>query len=138
MDMTIKKLWFKDEKILIQTDDEKTLWQSLLWYPRLKNATEEERNNYRINRFGIRWEELDEDMSLESFTYDEPEPRGISHLFLSHPELNASAIARRLGMKQSLLAQYINGTKKPSKERESLIFSEILKIGHELSEVTME
>ena len=135
MDITVKKIWFEDEKIFIQTADEKTLWQSLLWYPRLKNATEEERNNYRINPFGIRWDKLDEDISLESFTYDQPEPQGISRFFLTHPELNASAIARRLGMQQSLLAQYINGSKKPSPEREKLIQNEIRKIGLELSSI---
>lgn len=137
MDMTIKKLWFEGEKIFIQTGDGKILWQSFLWYPRLKNATEEERNNYRINRLGIRWEDIDEDISFESFTYDQPEPQGISRLFLTHPELNASAIARRLGMKQSLLAQYINGTKKPSPEREKLILDEIRKVGLELSNIAI-
>lgn len=137
METLIKKPWFENEKIFIQTDDGRVLWQSLLWYSRLKNATEEERNNYRINQFGIRWESLDEDMSLESFTYEQPEPQGISRLFLIHPELNASAIARRLGMKQSLLAQYINGTKKPSQEREKLILDEIRKIGLELSNVVV-
>ena len=137
MDMTIKKLWFEGEKIFIQTGDGKILWQSFLWYPRLKNATEEERNNYRINRLGIRWEDIDEDISFESFPYDQPEPQGISRLFLTHPELNASAIARRLGMKQSLLAQYINGTKKPSPEREKLILDEIRKVGLELSNIAI-
>ena len=131
--MTVTKLWFKDEKIFVQTPEGKIFWQSLLWYPRLKNATEEERNSYTINRFGIRWEKLDEDMSLESFTYEEPEPQGISRLFAEHPELNVSAIARRLGMKQSLLAQYISGTKKPSEERKEFILNEIRKIGQELS-----
>lgn len=86
---------------------------------------------------GIRWESIDEDISFESFTYDQPEPQGISRLFLTHPELNASAIARRLGMKQSLLAQYINGTKKPSQERKKLILDEIRKIGLELSNVAI-
>ncbi len=138
MDIAIKKLWFENEKIFIQTTDGRILWQSLLWYPRLKNAEEEERNNYTLNRFGIRWAALDEDISFESFSYDEPEPQGISRLFLTHPELNASAIARRLGMKQSLLAQYINGTKKPSKEREDLILNEIRKIGKELCSIQSE
>ena len=116
---------------------EKSSGSLFLWYPRLKNATEEERNDYRINRLGIRWESIDEDISFESFTYDQPEPQGISRLFLTHPELNASAIARRLGMKQSLLAQYINGTKKPSPEREKLILDEIRKVGLELSNVAV-
>ena len=45
MDILIKKLWFEDEKIFIQTSEGKTLWQSLLWYPRLKEATGEEQNS---------------------------------------------------------------------------------------------
>lgn len=137
MDMKIKKLWFEDEKVLILTEDGRTLWQSLLWYPRLKNATEEQRNAYEIGAFGIRWEELDEDMSLDSFTYDEPTPVGISRLFLSHPELNASAVARKIGIPQSLLAQYISGHKKPSDERKKLIVDTIHQIGEELLSVEL-
>lgn len=135
MDIKIKKLWFDDEKIFILTDDDRTLWQSLLWYPRLKSATDEQRNAYEIDSFGIRWEELDEDMSLESFTYEEPEPAGISHVFLSHPELNAAAIARKMGIPQSLLAQYISGHKKPSEERKRLIIDTIHQIGKDLLKV---
>ena len=56
-------------------------------------------------------------------------------LFVAHPELNASAIARRLGMSQSLFAQYISGTKKPSQERVDLILDTIKNIGHELVSV---
>lgn len=66
-DMTIKKLWFKDEKIFIQTDEGKNLWQSLKWYPRLVNATAEQRVNYKLSAMGIHWPELDEDISFESF-----------------------------------------------------------------------
>ena len=84
---------------------------------------------------GIHWYHLDEDVSFESFEYDNPEPVGISRIFLSHPELNASAVGRRLGISQSLMAQYINGTKKPSKERERLILNEIANIGKELQKV---
>ncbi len=130
--MTITKLWFSDEKIFIQTEDGQNLWQSLLYYQRLKNATEKQRLNYELGIFGIHWEDVDEDISYESFTYDNPEPTGISKIFLSHPELNASAIAHRLGMKQSLLAQYINGTKTPSEERKQTILNAIHEIGKEL------
>ena len=68
----------------------------------------------------------------DEFEYDNPEPQGISRVFLTHPELNASAVARRVGISQSLMAQYINGMKKPSKERESLILNEVKAIGREL------
>ena len=133
--MKISKIWFADDRIYGLTDDGRELWQSLLYYKRLRNATDEERANYEMDDEGIHWYELDEDVSFESFEYDDPEPTGISRIFLSHPELNASAVGRRLGISQSLMAQYINGTKKPSKERERLIMDEILLISQELQRI---
>ena len=133
--MKIKKLWFAHEKIFILTDDGKQFWQSLLWYPRLHSATSAQRMNYQCDEVGIRWEEIDEDMSVESFLYDNPEPQGVSRLFLTHPELNASAVARRMGMQQSLLASYIRGTKKPSPHREDEIKNAIREIGKELATI---
>ena len=133
--MKISKIWFADDRIYGLTDDGRELWQSLLYYKRLRNATDEERANYEMDDEGIHWYDLDEDVSFESFEYDDPEPTGISRIFLSHPELNASAVGRRLGISQSLMAQYINGTKKPSKERERLIMDEILLISQELQKI---
>lgn len=135
--MEITKIWFENNRLYGLTDDGRTLWQSLLYYKRLLYATEEQRNDYEFNGFGIHWNEIDEDVSFESFEYDNPEPQGISRVFLTHPEINASAIARRLGIQQSLLACYINGTKKPSKEREELILNEIHKVGMELQAVPL-
>jgi hypothetical protein len=135
METKLHKLWFEDDKIFILTEDGKTLWQSLLWYRRLLNATEEQRNNYRTSFSGIHWPDIDEDISFESFYYENPEPEGISHLFLTHPELNVSAVARRAGIQQSLLAAYINGSKKPSANRESEIKKVVRKIGAELSNI---
>ena len=39
----------------------------LAWYPRLMHATESERENWRLigNGYGIHWEDLDEDISVE-------------------------------------------------------------------------
>lgn len=132
--MILTKIWFENNRIYGLTDDGRTLWQSLLYYKRLMNATEEQRNNYEMDDEGIHWEDIDEDVSFESFEYDNPEPIGISKFFLSHPEINASAIARRLGIHQSLFACYINGTKKPSKEREELIMNEVRALGLELQQ----
>lgn len=132
--MKVEKLWFDGEKIFILTDDGRELWQSLLWYPRLLNASPEQRQNYEIDNSGIRWEDVDEDMSLDSFLYDDPEPVGVARIFRKHPELNVSAIARRLGMKQSLLAAYISGNKKPSKKREKEIINVVKQVGQELIE----
>ena len=130
--MILTKIWFADNRIYGETDDGRTLFQSLLYYKRLLNATDEQRNNYEMDDEGIHWREIDEDVSFESFEYDDPEPVGVAKFFLTHPEINVSAIARRLGVQQSLLASYINGTKKPSKEREDLIMAEVRALGAEL------
>jgi len=136
-ELKIRKLWFDDNKIFIKTEDGRELWQSLLWYSRLLHATNKQRSNYRISYSGIHWSDVDEDISFESFLYDTPEPIGISSLFLNHPELNASAVARRMGMKQSLLAAYIRGIKKPSVKRENDILNTVRKIGKELMTVKL-
>jgi hypothetical protein len=133
--MKITKLWFEDDKIYILTDDGRKLWQSLLWYPRLKHATSEQRMACKYDETGIRWEEIDEDVSVESFLYDDPEPVGISRFFLTHPELNASAVARRMGIQQSLLAAYISGAEKPSEARKTEILDTVRQIGRELAEI---
>lgn len=130
--MKITKIWFENDRIYGLTDTNQTVWQSLLYYKRLRNANDIERENYEIDDEGIHWYNLDEDVSFESFEYDDPEPQGISKLFLSHPELNAVAIGKRLGISQNIMIQYVNGTSKPSKERERLILNEISAVGREL------
>lgn len=136
--MTLKKIWFEKDRIYGLTNDGRTVWQSLLWYKRLNAATQEQRLEYEMDDEGIHWYAIDEDISFDSFDYDDPEPQGISRIFLMHPELNASAVARRLGIGQSLMAQYINGTKKPSKQRENQILEEIRAIGRDLAELKEE
>ena len=61
--MVAKKVWFEGERIYIETDDGRTLWQSILYYQRLRNATKEQREDYELGAFGIHWEEIDEDVS---------------------------------------------------------------------------
>ena len=95
--MKVIRLWFEDGRIYVINDKGETLYQSLKFYPRLLLATEEQRSNYEFEPFGIRWDEIDEDMSYESFYYDDtkqPAP-GIQEAFLSNPELNISAVARK-------------------------------------------
>ena len=135
--MKIVKLWFENGRIYVTNDKGETLYQSLKFYPRLLIATDEQRAEYECWEYGIRWDSIDEDMSYESFYYDdtkEPAP-GIQDAFLSNPELNISAVARRMGIQQSLLAQYIRGLKKPSAEREQKILETIREIGCELSAI---
>jgi hypothetical protein len=136
--MKIEKLWFDNERIFVTNEKGETLSQSLKFYPRLLVATDAERENYEFEPFGIHWEQIDEDVSYESFYYEdtkEPLP-GIQDAFLSHPELNVSAVARRMGIQQSLLASYIKGVKTPSDERKKFILDTIHEIGKSLQDVT--
>lgn len=77
---------------------------------------------------------MDEDLSFEGF-FREKKSNPLYDLFIAHPELNASAVARRLGLSQSLFAQYVSGTKKPSKQRFDEIIETIREIGRELMTV---
>lgn len=136
--MKIVKLWFEDKRIYITTENGETLNQSLFFYPRLLMASPKERENYELWEYGIRWDAIDEDMSYESFYYDDTkEPaNGIQAAFLRNPYLNISAVARKIGIQQSLLASYIKGTKKPSEARKTEILTAIHEIGHSLLEVS--
>ena len=91
----------------------------------------EQRTNYEADEYGLHWEDIDEDLSFEGF-FDKRETTQLYKLFMAHPELNVSAIARRLGISQSLMAQYISGKKKASAARVALIMNTVREIGQEL------
>ncbi len=130
----IEKIWFEGEWLYGLGDDGKTYRQSLLWYKKLLHANEAERQQYEISTIGIHWRNLDEDVSFESFLYDEAEPSDMQRFFLTHPEINIAEFAKSIDMNPSLLRNYINGFKKPSKERERVILDRI----HELGRIYLE
>lgn len=135
--MGIKKLWFTNDRIYVETTEGETLYQSLYFYPRLLRATPEERADCELWEDGIHWESIDEDVSFESFRYPETKELapGIQYAFLTNPELNVSAVARKMGIRQSLLASYIKGTKTPSEARKAEILNTIHEIGRSLCNV---
>ena len=55
--------------IYIQIASGHVIGNPISWFSRLANATLEQRNRFTIGPFGesLYWEELDEDLSLESF-----------------------------------------------------------------------
>lgn len=133
--MKITGIWFDGEYIYGKDENGKEYRQSLLWYPRLLAATEEERKKYTISTIGIHWRNLDEDVSFESFEYEEAEPSKLQRFFLTHKEINVAEFAKIVGINAALLRNYINGFKKPSRERENEILRYIHKIGVEFTEV---
>ncbi len=130
-DMTIVKIWFDNEYLYGEDQYGKVYKQSLLWYERLNRASEAERENYIISPIGIHWRELDEDVSFESFVYDDNEPSSLQRFFLTHKEINVAEFAKAININASLLRNYINGFKRPSKEREQIILEHIHNIGKE-------
>jgi hypothetical protein len=64
------------------------------------------------------------------FSYD------LESFFDFYKVINAKALSERIGMNQSLLAQYIKGIKKPSSSQTKRILQGVQQIGRELSEVS--
>ena len=129
--MKIVKILFDKTHLYGESEDGKVYRQSLLWYPALKNASDEERAKYVFGMGGIHWRNLDEDVSFESFVYEDAEPTKLQRFFLTHKEINVSEFAKKVGINASLLRNYINGFKKPSKEREDEILNHIHQMGQE-------
>ena len=127
----IEKIWLTEDAVWIKTADGREACEKFDDYPRLRYATSEQRANYTADSWGIRWEEIDENLSFEGFFNKQPTTE-LYKLFMAHPELKVSAIARRMGISQSLMAQYISGKKKASEARLKRILDTVREIGQEL------
>ena len=132
----IEKVWFDANRVFIMTDKGEQLSRPLEAFPVLKDASEGERKDFRIGKFGddIRWEKLDEDIHISSF-YEtaEPNPENeVGRIFRRFPQLNVSEMARYIGINKSLLAKYIYGIKRPSEERMRQIKQAMHTMGEEL------
>ena len=130
--MKITEIWFDADHIYGRDEVGHIYKQSLLWYSKLREASDEERSKYVFGLDGIHWRSIDEDVSFESFTYEDAEPTALQRFFLTHKEINVAEFARSIGINPTLLRNYINGFKKPSKEREEEIIACIHKLGEEL------
>ena len=62
------------DTLQVELSDGRTLSVPLAWYPRLVHATPDERNNWELigNGQGIRWPDLDEDVSVEGLIAGRP------------------------------------------------------------------
>lgn len=129
--MKIKEIYFTDNHIIGIDESGKEWSQSLLWYPGLKNASPEQRNSYEVGFDGFHWRNVDEDISFESFFYEDSEPTPLQRFFLLHKEIKISEFAKMVGIDASLLRNYINGFKKPSQAREQVILDGIHSLARE-------
>ncbi len=66
-----------DERLSVDLMDGRTISVPLAWYPRLHDATPEQRRRWELagGGFGIHWPEIDEDLSTEGLLRGAPAPR---------------------------------------------------------------
>jgi len=65
-----------EDELVVQLLDGRTISVPLAWYPRLLNATPEQRANWQLAGagFGLYWPEIDEDLSTEGLLAGLPAP----------------------------------------------------------------
>ena len=68
VEATAVDLTCKSDSITVFLADGREITVPLEWFPRLQSATAAERQNWRMigNGYGIHWEDVDEDISVES------------------------------------------------------------------------
>jgi hypothetical protein len=62
------KVWFSKDMLFVHLQDGREIGVPLLWFPRLRKASEEQLNEWRLigNGVGIHWESIDEDISISA------------------------------------------------------------------------
>jgi len=66
MAATAINVWFDEDRLCVALADGRTISAPLEWFPRLRDATDEQKANWRLigNGVGIHWPDLDEDLSV--------------------------------------------------------------------------
>ncbi len=66
-DIRISSVSINDDHLSLELMDGRAISVPILWYPRLANATPQQRNAYELSGggYGIHWPELDENLSVE-------------------------------------------------------------------------
>ncbi|MEI6430406.1 MAG: DUF2442 domain-containing protein [Pseudanabaena sp. ELA607] len=71
---TIQDVTITDDTLSVDLSDGRTISVPLAWYPRLLNASREERDDWRTigQGAGIHWHKLDEDISTKNLILGQP------------------------------------------------------------------
>mgnify|MGYP000680995419 CR=1 FL=1 len=75
-DERVKDIRFSEDALSVDLFDGRTITVPLAWYPRLLNASEKQRSNWRTcgGGYGIHWPDIDEDLSTEGLLRGAPAP----------------------------------------------------------------
>ncbi len=76
-DERVKNVLFTEDTISVELMDGRTITVPLVWYPKLLQATPQQREQWQVcgGGYGIHWEEIDEDLSTEGMLRGAPAPR---------------------------------------------------------------
>ena len=71
---TAESITVTEDALSVDLSDGRTISVPLAWFPRLAHGTAKERKNWRIigKGYGIHWEDLDEDISVENLLLGQP------------------------------------------------------------------
>lgn len=66
-DLRVMSVVIDDSRLTVELMDGRLIGVPLAWYPRLANATPEQRNHWELAGagYGIHWPDIDEDLSTE-------------------------------------------------------------------------
>jgi hypothetical protein len=75
-DERVKDVRVSDDVLSVDLMDGRTITVPLAWYPRLMNATPQQRQRWEVSGagYGIHWPEIDEDLSSEGLLRGAPAP----------------------------------------------------------------
>jgi Protein of unknown function (DUF2442) len=75
-DLRVKAVAFDTDRLSVELMDGRAISVPLVWFPRLANATPEQRANFEVagGGYGIHWPEIDEDLSTEGMLRGAPAP----------------------------------------------------------------
>ena len=70
----VRNVKFTEDTISVDLVDGRMITVPLAWYPRLLEATAEQRENWKVSGggFGIHWPEIDEDLSTDGLLRGAP------------------------------------------------------------------
>ncbi|TVR43765.1 MAG: DUF2442 domain-containing protein [Rhodobacteraceae bacterium] len=72
MTISAHSVSFDDATMWLALTDGRTLGVPLVWFPRLLNASVEQREAVEISPFGLHWTDIDEDISIPALLAGKP------------------------------------------------------------------
>jgi len=76
-DERVSGVSFDSERLIVDLMDGRTIAVPLAWYPRLLEATPDQRSDWKVAGagYGIHWPQIDEDLSVEGLLRGAPAAR---------------------------------------------------------------